>query len=216
MHRELPMIPVMLLALGLAGCGAPKSINYYAIQIPSAPRSLTTTYPIDVLVGRITGPSLLEAAPIVYRTGVNQIGTYKYHRWQDPPVALVQTKLISMLRGSGGYQSVGDSGARSDAEFVIRGRLDEFAEVDGDSITSLVTMEFELYNRKTAKVLWSHYYSQVEPVQGKAVPAVVQSLDRNLDRGLNEVVTRLGQYFAANPPKTSYGSRSEAGVRQWP
>ena len=32
------------------------------------------------------------------------------------------------------------------------------------------------------------------------VPAVVQALDRNLDRGLKEVVTALGQYFVANPP----------------
>jgi ABC-type uncharacterized transport system auxiliary subunit len=106
-----------------------------------------------------------------------------------------------MLRNSGGYQSVGVSGGGSDAEFAIRGKLHEFAEVDSDSISSLVTMEFELYNRKTARVLWSHFYSQVEPVQGKEVSGVVQALDRNLDRGLQEVVIGLGQYFAAHPPK---------------
>jgi hypothetical protein len=32
------------------------------------------------------------------------------------------------------------------------------------------------------------------------VPAVVQALDRNLDRGLNEVVAELSRYLAANPP----------------
>lgn len=200
MHRKTQLIPIALLALGLGGCGAPRPIKYYAIQIPAAPASSNTTSSIDVQVGRIKGSSLLESAPIVYRTGINRIGTYTYHRWQDPPVDLVQAKLICLLRNSGGYQSVSGTSAPSDAEFLIRGRLYEFAEVDSDSINGLVTMEFELYNRKTAKVLWSHFYSQVEPVQGKEVSGVVQALDRNLDRGLKEVAAGLGQYFAANPP----------------
>jgi ABC-type uncharacterized transport system auxiliary subunit len=165
------------------------------------PTPATSTYPIDVLVGRITGPSLLRAAQIVYRTGTNQIGTYQYHRWEDPPVEIVQTKLIRMLQSSGDYQSVSGLGAGSAGEFVVRGRLHEFAEVDGASITGLVTMEFELYNRKTGKILWSHFYSQVEPVQGKEVPDVVGALDRNLDRGLKEVVAGVSKYFAAKLPK---------------
>ena len=201
MNRETVLITIGVLALGLAGCGSPKPIKYYAIQIPAAPSSIKAAYPIDILVSRIKAPSLLEAAPIVYRTGVNELGTYKYHRWQDPPVELIQTKLITLLRSSGGYQSVSGTGAPSDADFVIRGRLYEFTEVDRESVSGLVTMEFELYNRRTTKIVWTHYYSQTEPVQGKEVSAVVQALDQNLDRGLKEVVTELGQYFAANPPK---------------
>src|SRR4026207_896071 len=106
MHRIAALMPILILVVGLAGCGAPKPINYYPLQIPAAPSTSKPTYSIDVAVGRITGPSLLQASPIVYKTGTNQIGTYKYHRWQDPPVELVQAKLISLLRSSGGYQSV--------------------------------------------------------------------------------------------------------------
>ena len=203
MHQMVnKLIPLGLLTLGLAGCGSPKPIKYYAIQIPAAPNSNIPAHAIDVRVGRISGPTLLASSPIVYRTGANQIGTYKYHRWQDPPVDLVQVKLTSLLRNSGAYQSVTDSGT-SDAEFVIRGRLHDFTEVDAETISGLVTMEFELYNRKTAKILWSHFYSQSEPVQGKDVSNVAQALDHNLDRGLKEVMAGLGQYFAANPPKKS-------------
>ena len=36
----------------------------------------------------------------------------------------------------------------------------QFEEVDGASISGLVSMEFELYETKTGKVVWSHYYSQ--------------------------------------------------------
>jgi ABC-type uncharacterized transport system auxiliary subunit len=201
MHRIAVLIPPAVLAMGLAGCGAPKPINYYGLQTPAAPSSASPTYAIDVAVGRITAPSLLESSPIVYRTGTNQLGTYKYHRWQDPPVDLVQARLVSMLRSSGGYQSVTSS--NSGAEYIIRGRLHEFAEVDGEGISGLVTMEFELCERKTSKVLWSHFYTQLEPAQGKAVSGVAQAIDRNLDRGLREFMTGMGQYFAAHPPKAS-------------
>ena len=60
-------------------------------------------------------------------------------------------------------------------------------------------MEFELYDRKSGKVVWSHFYSQSEPVQGKEISAVVTALDLNLDRGLKEVAAGLNQYFSANP-----------------
>jgi ABC-type uncharacterized transport system auxiliary subunit len=185
-------------ALLLSGCGAPKPINYYTVQIPAAPAAATHTYPIDLQVGRITAPELLRLEPIVYKTGANQVGTYNYHRWTDAPTEMVQQKLIRMLRKTGDYESVTETQSGT-GDLTVRGRLLEFAEVDGDTINGLVTMEFDLYDRKTSKVVWTHFYSQTEAVKGKEVPAVVQALDRNLDRGLNEVVAALGKFFAANP-----------------
>jgi ABC-type uncharacterized transport system auxiliary subunit len=203
MHRIIHLVRIALLALSLVGCGAPRPIKYYSVQIPAAPTAPAGTYPIDLLVGIINGPSLLRTAPIVYRTGTNQIGTYQYHRWVDPPVEIVQRKLVRMLQCSGDYQSVSGLGNGSAGELVVRGRLDEFAEVDSaTSIAGQVTMEFELYNRHTGKILWSHFYSQVEPVQGKEVPDVVSALDRNLERGLKEVVAGLSQYFTKIAKKT--------------
>ena len=64
-------------------------------------------------------------------------------------------------------------------------------------------MEFELYNRAASKVVWTHFYSHTGPVKSKAVPAVVEALDQNLDRGLNEVAGALSKYLAANPPGKS-------------
>jgi ABC-type uncharacterized transport system auxiliary subunit len=203
MRRLTRLVPVALLALCLWDCGSPRPVKFYAVQIPPAPAPANPTVPIDLTVSRITGPALLQAEPIVYRIGPNQIGTYLYHRWSDPPVTMVQTNLIRLLRGSGSFQSVETAGSANPGEFVIRGRLDDFAEVDGPTINGLVTMEFELYDRKGAKVLWAHFYSQMEPVQGKEVSLVVQALDRNLDRGLREMVAGLSQYFTANPPKKS-------------
>ncbi len=85
--------------------------------------------------------------------------------------------------------------SNSAGQFVLRGRLYNFEEVDGASISGLVSMEFELYDRKSGKILWTHFYSQSEPVQSKEISAVVSALDSNLDRGLKEVAAGLNQYF---------------------
>jgi ABC-type uncharacterized transport system auxiliary subunit len=210
----------LILAAGVivaVGCGSPRPISYYAIQIPAAPAPATHRYPIDLAVGRVTGSDLLEASPIVYKTSRNQIATYQYHRWSEAPVNMVQSKLARLLRTSGDYQSINGSAGAAGGEFVVRGRLYELEEVDGDTISGLVSMEFELYNRKTGRIVWSQFYSRNEPVAGKQVPAVVQALDRNLDRGLNEVVAGLGHYFAANPPEKAAapapGSATEARIK---
>ncbi len=201
MRRVTEVVLIAFALMGLNGCGAPKPIKYYAVQVPAAPAPNSRTYPVDLVVGRLAGPSLLESSAIVYRTGTSTMGTYLYHRWVDPPVEMVQNKLIRMLRGSGEYQSVATFGDLPGSEFLVRGTLHDFAEVDGASIAGLVTMEFELYDRKTAKILWSHFYTHQEPAEGKEIPSVVEALDRNLERGLKEVVAGLSQYFAANPPR---------------
>ena len=199
MKKLTQFVPIALAMLALGGCGSSKPIKYYSVQIPAAPAPSTHTYAIELTVGRVAGSDLLASSPIVYKTGTNQLGTYDYHRWTDSPLAMVQEKLVRMLRKSGDYESV-IAATGTGGDLTLRGRLYDFAEVDGVAITGLVSMEFELYSRKTARILWTHFYSQAEPVQGKAVPAVVEALDRNLDRGLNEVVAGLNRYFAAHPP----------------
>jgi ABC-type uncharacterized transport system auxiliary subunit len=141
--------------------------------------------------------------PIAYRIGTNEIGTYRYSQWSEPPVRMLKVKLIRLLRASGDYQSVGELGSNSDAQYVVRGRLYDFEEVDSASIAGMVSMEFDLYDRKSGKVLWSRFYSQSEPVQGKDISAVVTALDLNLDRGLKEVTAGLDQYFATTLGKKS-------------
>lgn len=164
-----------------------------------APAIQPSAHPVSLLVGRVSGAEIYEDTPILYRVGANQIGAYQYSRWVEPPVELLKDKLIRMLRTSGNYQSVTSLGSNSNGQFVVRGRLYNFEEVDGANITGLVSMEFELYDRKSGKILWTHFYSQSEPAQGKEIPDVVTALDTNLERGLKEVTAGLNQYFATNP-----------------
>jgi ABC-type uncharacterized transport system auxiliary subunit len=203
MHRMARLALISSLILSLNGCAKSKPIHYYTVGLPLAPTMTTSARPLSLLVGNIMGADIYRNTPIVYRVGPNEIGAYQYSRWAEPPVELVKSKLIRVLNASGDYQSVTSLGSSSDGQFVVRGRLYEFEEVDGTNITGLVSMEFELYDRKSGKVLWTHFYSQSEPVQSKDIPAVVSALDSNLDHGLKEVAAGLNQYFAANPVSKS-------------
>jgi ABC-type uncharacterized transport system auxiliary subunit len=201
MYRTTGRILVSLLLLGLTGCGASRPIKYYTVQVPVAPSPATDTYSVSLLVGSIGGPEILKNTPIAYRIGANEVGTYQYSRWAEPPVEMLKGKLIRMLRASGRYQSVSGLGSTAEGQFVVRGRLYEFEEVDSGTIDGLVSMEFELYDRKSGKVVWSHSYSRSEPVEGKKISLVVTALDLNLDRGLQEVAAGLDQYFSASLAK---------------
>ena len=199
MHKIARLVFISALFASLNGCAKGKPIHYYTLGLPVAPTLSTSAHSLSLLVGTIGGADIYRDTPIVYRIGTNEIGAYQYSRWAQPPVGLVKDRLIRILNASGDYQSVTSLGSNANGQFVIRGTLYEFAEVDGASITGLVSMEFELYDRKSGKTLWTHLYSQSEPVQSKDIPAVVTALDTNLDRGLKEVATGLSQYFSANP-----------------
>jgi ABC-type uncharacterized transport system auxiliary subunit len=196
-------IAVLLGAVGLGACGGGRPIRYYTVELPPAPQPSTKAYPITLLIGRIGAPEILQDEPIAYRLGPNEIGTYNYHHWIEPPVRMVKVILIRQLRVSGKYQSVAELGSSVQGEFVLQGRLYDFEEVDAGGTAALVTMEFELLDRKTSRTVWTHFYSRSEPVEGKEISDVVSALDRNLMRGLTEVVSGMEVYFSANLPGKS-------------
>lgn len=203
MQRTIRLALTSLLALGLGACGSSKPIRYYTLQIPAAPTLTTNAYPVSLVVATVNGAQIFQDGPIAYRIGVNEIGTYQLSQWAEPPVNLVRRRLIRMLRSSGDYQSVVELGSNSAGQYVLRGRLYDFEEVDTGGISALVSLEFDLIDRKSGKVVWSHFYSQSDPVQTKEISAVVTALDSNLDRGLKEVTAGLDQYFSTTLGKKS-------------
>jgi ABC-type uncharacterized transport system auxiliary subunit len=200
MRRTIACLVVLLAAVGLGACGSGRPIRYYTVELPPAPQPSASVYPVTLLIGRIGAPEILQDEPIAYRSGPNGIGTYDYHHWVEPPARMVKVILLRQLRASGRYQSVADLGSSAQGEYVLAGRLYDFEEVDKGSISALVTMDFELLDRKTAKIVWTHFYSRSEPVQGKGIPDVVAALDHNLVQGLTEVSSGLDQYFSAHLP----------------
>ena len=46
-------------------------------------------------------------------------------------------------------------------------------------------------------MVWTHKYAHDEAVSERSVSAVVAAIDRNVHRGLDEIVESLEQYFSS-------------------
>jgi len=200
--RPVVAVLVIVVAAGaMAACGSTRPSKYYQLEVPETPPAASNAWPVALLLGRISAPHVYRDDRIVYRTGPGQLGTYEYHRWAEPPTEMLEAVLLRMLRASGRYRTVQPLHSNARGDFILRGRLHHFEEVSDGSLGARVAFEMELYEPKTGTTVWTHFYSSEEPVQGKEVAQVVQALDHNVKRGLQEVTTGLEQYFSVHPPK---------------
>ena len=110
---------------------------------------------------------------------------------------MVRNALMRALRDSGKYQRVLESGSSANGDYLLRGKLDEFDEVDGASIQTKISLHVELVDRKTNQNVWDHMVEREEPVSGKTVVEVVQSLDRNLQHVVSETAGEIDKFLAA-------------------
>jgi ABC-type uncharacterized transport system auxiliary subunit len=188
---------VTVLALIASGC-LPHKVQYYQLsavdkQVPPAGAG-----PL-LLVARIATPQALQDGRIRYREGPNEVGVYEYHRWTDPPGIMVRDSLIQILRASGRYKSVEEMGSSAVGDYSVRGKLLEFAELDGPGIQTRISLDLELREIKTGRLVWSQLLTRDDPVEAKKVSDVVQSLDRNLRAVLDEAAAAIGQNVNAHP-----------------
>src|ERR1700737_4527283 len=195
---------VMVMAGSLTGCGATRPTQYYQLTVPAdVHHADTNTSGISLALGPLVSSHLYREDRIVFSSGPQQMGTYEFQRWTEPPAEMIQEVLLRELRASNRYREVFAQRSASHADYVLRGRLYDFKEVSGSPLQARVTVEFELKDTKSGATVWSHYYNHDEPVSGKDVPARVAALDRNVQRGVGEVKASLEQFFSSLPPSNN-------------
>jgi ABC-type uncharacterized transport system auxiliary subunit len=185
----------------LGGCGAARPSKYYQLTVPGelAPAADPAPYPVTLLLGPLTASHLYREDHIVYSSSGQNMGTYEYQRWAEPPTEMIDEVLFRELRASGRYQAVNSMRSNARGDYFLHGRLYDFKEVAAGQLVGRVAMELELKDAKTGNTVWSHYYAHDEPVSGKDITAVVAALDRNVHSAVNEMKAGLEQYFAAHP-----------------
>jgi cholesterol transport system auxiliary component len=184
------------------GCAATKPVHYYtiqpavqpAIQAASPPANPGAPEGLTLLVGEIATPPALQDGRIRYRIGANETGAYEYHRWVERPGLMVRNSLKRALRASGKYQRVLDAGSSASGDYLVRGNLQEFGEVDNASIQSVIALQVELVDTKTNRNVWDRLFEREEPVSSKTVGDVVQSLDRNLQHVVSEAAAEIDKF----------------------
>jgi ABC-type uncharacterized transport system auxiliary subunit len=192
------------MAAGLSGCAATRPNRYYQLTVPSgvavAPSSDSGP---TLVIANFSATHLYREDTIVYSAGVDHMGTYEHQRWTEPPTEIIAQVLLRELRASGHYRAVYTQRSTPQGDFLIHGRINDFKEVDvaKGTILARVTFELEMHYRKTGATVWTHHYTDDEPVSGKDMAAVVAAFDKNVQRGVRETAASLDQYFASHPLK---------------
>ena len=190
------LVIIVTASLLAAACGATRPIKYYRLEIPSAsPAAAAAGYGVSLQVADIDSPPIMRDGRILYQVGTHEVGAYEYHRWVETPDRVVQDSLIRLLRSSGKFQSVDTPRNSLKPDYVVQGKIYEFAEMDKPQIFARISLEIELHETKTGRTVWSRIYTNEDSVDGKEVPDVVHALDQNLGRGLSQIVSGLDQYF---------------------
>jgi ABC-type uncharacterized transport system auxiliary subunit len=182
----------------LAGCGAARPIQYYSLDPPEVTRA-PQRMDVALLIGHFRAPTLYRDTRIVYRTGPNEMGVYQGHRWVEAPALMVEEMVLQSMRRSGQYKSVQKIASNAQGDYVVRGRVERFDEVEGKPILASVWLHLSLYDVKHGETVWSRSYEHDEPVSGKEVADVAAALDKNLQSGILELTSEINQYLAEHP-----------------
>jgi cholesterol transport system auxiliary component len=178
------------------GCVSNRPIHYYTIAPAPVQGNAAKADGPTLLVGLISTSEALQDGRIRYRVGANEAGAYEYHRWAERPGSIVRSALMRSLRASGNYARVLESSSTSTGDYLLRGKLDEFGEVDSERIQTSISLHLELVDRKTGHTVWNRLMERDEPVRSKTVPDVVQSLDTNLQHVLSETTAEIAKVTA--------------------
>lgn len=191
----------MILACGAAGCVKARAPRYYTLSIPRVtPETEDPQFPVNLVVGRLFAPHLLRDDRVVYRMSDVEMGVDEYHRWAEPPTGIIERLLVERLRNSGRYKSVQHLSSTTRGDFILRGYLGSLNEVDDPSgLKARFTLQLELFDTKAGNVVWSDSYTHDEPVPQKTVSSVVESLQKGVSMGINQLTASLEQYFASHP-----------------
>jgi len=190
MRWELPSV-LLFSFLALAGCAPTHRIQYYAINLPPASPTVVNPSGVTLVVGRVELAPALQDGRIRYRSGKTEVGGYENHRWSESPGVAVRDGLIRLLRASGKYQSVSQAGASAGGDYLVRGKLHEFSEIDDPAMHTLISLSLDVYDRKRSHVIWQREFLREEPVSGHKVSDVADSLDAGTQALLNEAVAGI-------------------------
>ena len=190
----------VILAIALAGCVSAHAPRYYTISVPrvAAPAG-EPQFPVTLIVGRLYAPHLLRDDRVVYSLTDVEMGVDDYHRWAEPPTGMIERLLVERLRTSGQFRTVQHLSSTTRGDFILRGYLGALNEADEPGgLKARFTLQLELFDVKAGRVVWTDSYTHDEPVPQKAVNAVVESLQKSVQMGLDQLTGSMTQYFAAH------------------
>jgi ABC-type uncharacterized transport system auxiliary subunit len=195
----------LLMVAGLAvlasGCSHPKPVRYYEISYPALSPANQEPLNATLLVRAFSTSHLYREDRIVYGSNSEQMGMYMNERWIEPPNEMLRNAMVREMRATGRFRAVTALRSDSTGDFILTGHLYDFKEMSGNGMSARLAFDAELRDLKAGKTIWTITYNHDEPANGKDVAAVVAAMDKNVQRGVQEVEAGIQQALAAYPAK---------------
>jgi ABC-type uncharacterized transport system auxiliary subunit len=185
----------------LSGCGSVHGpvTRYYKLDIPPAPTPAGPSAPVPLRIEPFRATSLLRQDRIVYRPSPMEVGFYEYHRWAEPPNYTLTKALADQLTGRRVFQSVEISSGVEKQDYVLRGSIDQFQEVDYKGAVKVqVSISAELEDPVRREKIWSSTASSECLVAKSDVQAVVAALGQASQQSIARLVTDVSKFVQVN------------------
>lgn len=190
-------LPAVLSCLSLVGCAgllhsnaSPEQVYFLrATPIQDAPPAGN---PVKASV-HLTRPSAapgLESAQIVLVQPDRRMSFYRASRWAAPTANLVEMLTIEKLRGSGLWQSVGDSNSAFPSDYVIQMTIRRF-EADytggGGAPVVHVVLDCMVGKREGREVIATFLAAGSAPAAANRLSAVVAAFEAAVNTALDSM-----------------------------
>ena len=167
----------LLLALAGVACGGLPKIHYYTLPIPPPPEAGDPKTNLILGVEPFRAVEVLRDDRIVYFESPTQLNFYEYHRWSSNPATMLTDLTIRRMNMLGEFAGVRILPSRAPVDYVLRGRLLNFDEVDFDAqVKGRVVLELSLLRSRDNALVWSGIRQAESVAEGKGVPAVASAL----------------------------------------
>jgi len=143
-------------------------------------------------IERFSAPEILRDDRLVYYESATQLNFYQYHRWSSEPATMMRDLVAQRLAQMGLFAEVRLLPAREPVDYLLRGRLLNFEEVDyASSVQGRAALELTLVRTRDRKVLWTAVRQAQSAVQGRGTPAVVEAVNAASEQVLSELLPLL-------------------------
>jgi cholesterol transport system auxiliary component len=185
--------------LALAGCaGAPgiPETTYFRLP-PRAPMAPQATPPLayPIVVDTLLADGLYSDQAIIYSLDPQgaRLRAYHYQLWIDPPVRMLQRRLIGALRDARVAPIVADRLPTQAQALRVEGRIERFERIKLDTggykVAVALSLRADLRDGKPPLVLKE--YSRERPAAGDTVRDSVEAIAQALDEIYAEFVADL-------------------------
>jgi cholesterol transport system auxiliary component len=194
MLRSIAVLAMLLLSACAGAPGIPET-TYFRLppRAPMAPLAAPVlTHPI--VVETLLADGLHSDQAIIYSLDPQgaRLRAYHYQLWVDPPVRMLQRRLIGALRDANVATIVADRLPAQTQAVRIEGRIERFERVKTDTgwnVAVALSLRADLRDSKPPLVL--HEYSREIPAAGDSVRDSVNAIGQALDEIYAEFVRDL-------------------------